>query len=79
MSPMNEYLVALIALVFILLVAGTVFSLSVIRRLRSEETKNAVGSSFFGMGAQTMPIRTIAVPARLHRDLTTSVSRREYP
>lgn len=78
MSPMNEYLVALIALVFMLLVAGTVFSLSVIRRMRSEETKSAVQSSFFGAGARAMPMRTIVVPARLHRGLTTSVSQNDY-
>lgn len=77
MSGMTEYIVALIALSFMVLTVGIVFSLSVIRKVRSEETRDTVRNDLFSVKAQIIPIRTIAVPARLHHELTTTVSQNE--
>ncbi|MBL8155992.1 MAG: hypothetical protein JNM70_17570 [Anaerolineae bacterium] len=77
MFPMNEYIVALIALSFMLLMVGTVFSLSVIRKLRSEETGNPAQHGLFRMGTQAVPIRTIAVPPRIHHGLGRPLSQSE--
>lgn len=78
MSPMNEYIVALIALSFMLLMVGTVFSLSIIRKMRSEESGNTVQQGLFRMGTQAVPIRTIAVPPRIHHGLSAPISRSDY-
>jgi hypothetical protein len=78
MSPVNEYIVALIALSFMLVVFGTVFSLSVIRKMRSEEAVKPAQHSLFRMGMQAIPIQKIAVPPRIHHGLTAPVSRSDY-